>query len=120
VPHGFDVRRRDLSVVGPQIEDKIVRVGDISGHRRPGIDCESVQGRIDRPLSCSDVDVRRFLRSLLNGRHSVGQSFRIALKGEVHHVIGQVLCKAGEVVFDGLLHDHGPKSDMLIIAGDSA
>ena len=113
-----DVRRRELSVVGPHMEDKIVRVGDVSGRRRPGIDCESVQGRIDRPLSRADLDVRRSLRSLLNGRQSVGQSFRIALKGEVHDVIGQVLCKAGEVVFDGLLHDHGPKPDMLILAGN--
>ena len=97
MPYGLDVRRRELSVLGPPIEDKIVRVGDISGRRRPGIDREIVQGQIDRPLSCADLDVRRSLRSLLNGRQSVGQSFRITLKGEVNDVIGQVLCKAGEV-----------------------
>ena len=34
----------------------------------------------------------------------VGRSFRIALKGEVHDVSGQVLCKAGEVVFDEREH----------------
>src|SRR6516225_4446010 len=119
VPYGLDVRRRELSVIGPEMENEIVRGGDVPARRRPGVDCESVQSRIDRPPSCIDLDVRRLLRSLVNGRECVGQSFRIALKGEVHDVIGQVLCKAGEVVFDGLLHDHGPKSHMLIVAGDS-
>ena len=42
VPYGLDILRRELSVVGPQMEDKSVRRSNISSRRRPVEDCESV------------------------------------------------------------------------------
>ena len=41
-PYGLDILRRELSVVGPQMEDKSVRRSNISSCRRPVEDCESV------------------------------------------------------------------------------
>ena len=48
VPYGLDILRRELSVVGPLMEDKSVRVGDVSGRRRHSTVSHRPEGRSSR------------------------------------------------------------------------
>src|SRR5215470_18171817 len=60
VPNVLDVSGGKRLVLGSQVEDEIIGVGDVAACGCPGKDCEIVQGLIDRPGRRGDFDVRRF------------------------------------------------------------
>jgi hypothetical protein len=53
----------------------------------------------------------------VNGCERRIQSMRVALNLEFNNSVGLVLCVARKVVLYRVLHDHGPETNVLIVAG---
>jgi hypothetical protein len=107
MPNVFGLRFGNRFIIGSQRKDESIWSGYISAGRCPVNDRKRAQTAVYCGLICTDSYIRRFLRSCANSDER-----------EMNGSVCFVLCGSRKIVLYRLLHNHGPETDLLIVADD--
>src|SRR5664279_4011560 len=120
MPNVFGLRFGNRFIIGSQRKDESIWSGYISACRCPVNDRKRTQTAVYCGLICTDSCIRRFLRSCANSDERLIQTIRVTLKREMNGSVCFVLCGSRKIVLYRLLHNHGPETDLLIVADDGS
>src|SRR5664279_4395523 len=120
MPNVFGLRFGNRFIIGSQRKDESIWSGYISACRCPVNDRKRAQTAVYCGLICTDSYIRRFLRSCANSDERLIQTIRVTLKREMNGSVCFVLCESRKIVLYRLLHNHGPETDLLIVADDGS
>jgi hypothetical protein len=114
VPNRLGVLARYLTVGRSQVENQVIRAGDIPTGRCPSEDCERFQLWVPRGRDLADdVVLGRFLVAGPNRSDRLIDPVRVALQTHLHGAVSVIPGKTGEIVHDCRFLNHGPEPDLL-------